>query len=377
MVSMEELLNLMVQRGGSDLHLSVGAPPKIRIDGKLLDTEHEPLAPEITKKLIYSVLAPDQVANLEKNFELDFSFGVANLGRFRTNAFLQRGTVAAVLRVIPFEVYDFDALGLPTEVCTQVANLQKGLVLCTGATGSGKSTTLASLVDYINENRQGHIVTVEDPIEFLHRNKSCLVNQREVKSDTHNYPAAMKSVLRQDPDVVLVGEMRDLETIEAALTLAETGHLTFATLHTSDTVQTISRIVDVFPAHQQQQIRTMLSFTLQAVFCQQLLPRVTGKGRVLAAEVMIVNPAIRALIRENKTHQIMSVIQTSMSAGMSTMNQGVFELYRQGAISYEDALHHTPDPDDFERLRQRSGTTSVGGRGGSSRGSKTGARSRR
>ena len=355
MVSMEELLNLMVQRGGSDLHLSVGAPPKIRIDGKLIDTEYEPLMPEATKKLVYSVLGADQVAKFEKALELDFSFGVANLGRFRTNAFIQRGTVAAVLRVIPFEVYDFQTIGLPVKVCEWICNLPRGLVLCTGSTGSGKSTTLASMVNYINETRQSHIVTIEDPIEFLHRNKSCLVNQREVGGDTLAFEKALKSVLRQDPDIVLVGEMRDLETIEAALTMAETGHLTFATLHTSDVQQTCNRIVDVFPAHQQQQIRTMLSFTLQAVVCQQLVPRIHGKGRALAAEIMIANPAIRALVRDNKAHQIMSIIQTGGAAGMRTMNQSLFELYRAGTISYEDALEHTGDEADFQRLMERTG----------------------
>ena len=355
MVSMEELLNLMVQRGGSDLHISVGSPPRIRIDGRLIDTDYEPLVPELAKKLIYSVLGPDQVAKFEKNLELDFSFGVANLGRFRTNAFLQRGTVAAVLRVIPFEVFDFQTVGLPVKVCEWICNLPRGLVLCTGSTGSGKSTTLAAMVNFINENRQNHIVTIEDPIEFLHRNKQCLVNQREVGGDTHGFDRALKSVLRQDPDVVLVGEMRDLETIEAALTLAETGHLTFATLHTSDVAQTVNRIVDVFPAHQQQQIRTMLSFTLQAVVCQQLVPRATGKGRALAAEIMICNPAIRALVRDNKAHQIMSIIQTGGAAGMRTMNQSLFELYRAGSINYEDAIDHCHDEADFARLMERSG----------------------
>lgn len=355
MVSMEELLNLMVQRGGSDLHLSVGSPPKIRIDGRLVDTEHEVMVPEMTKKLVYSVLSPDQVAKLEKNLELDFSFGVANLGRFRTNAYLQRSTVAAVLRVIPYEVYDFETIGLPAKVCEWICTLHKGLVLCTGATGSGKSTTLAAMVNYINERRQEHIVTIEDPIEFLHRNKNCLINQREVGGDTHGFAPALRSVLRQDPDVVLVGEMRDLETIEAALTLAETGHLTFATLHTSDVVQTVNRIVDVFPAHQQQQIRTMLSFTLQAVLSQNLIPRMQGKGRALAAEIMIVNPAIRALIRDNKSHQIQSIIQTGGSLGMKTMNQSLFELYRAGTISYEDAVENSHDKGDFQRLMERGG----------------------
>jgi twitching motility protein PilT len=356
MVSMEELLNLMVQRGGSDLHLSVGAPPKIRVDGRLVDSEYEVLQPEATKKLVYSVLSADQVAKFEKNLEIDFSFGVANLGRFRTNAFLQRGTVAAVLRVIPYEVFDFETIGLPVKVCEWICNLPRGLVLCTGSTGSGKSTTLASMVNYLNEKRQGHIVTIEDPIEFLHGNKGCLVNQREVGGDTHGFEKALRSVLRQDPDIVLVGEMRDLETIEAALTLAETGHLTFATLHTSDVTQTVNRIVDVFPAHQQQQIRTMLSFTLQAVVCQQLVPRMHGKGRVLAAEIMIVNPAIRALIRDNKAHQIMSIIQTSGALGMKTMNQSLFELYRSGTISHEDAIEHCADEADFQRLLERAGS---------------------
>ncbi|MEO0479249.1 MAG: type IV pilus twitching motility protein PilT [Planctomycetota bacterium] len=355
---MEELLNLMVQRGGSDLHLSVGAPPKIRVDGRLIDTEHDLLTPEVTKKLVYSVIGPDQVAKLEKEFEIDFSFGVADLGRFRTNAFVQRGTVAAVLRVIPYEVFDFEQLGLPPKVCQSIASLPKGLVLCTGATGSGKSTTLASMVDYINDNREGHIVTIEDPIEFLHRNKGCLVNQREIGGDTHGFEKAMRSVLRQDPDVVLVGEMRDLETIESALTLAETGHLTFGTLHTSDCVQTINRVVDVFPAHQQQQIRTMLSFTLQAVVCQQLLPRSSGKGRALAAEVMIVSPAVRALIRDNKSHQIHSLIQTGGQYGMRTMNQSIYELYRAGVVDYEDAAHASPDLGELERLMQKTSSTS-------------------
>ncbi|MGE3172816.1 MAG: type IV pilus twitching motility protein PilT [Planctomycetota bacterium] len=362
MVSMEELLTLMVQRGGSDLHLSVGSPPKIRIDGRLVDTEYEPLQPEVAKKLVYSVLGPDQVAKFEKNLEIDFSFGVANMGRFRTNAFLQRGTVAAVMRVIPFEVFDFQTIGLPAKVCEWVCNLPRGLVLCTGSTGSGKSTTLASMMNYINESRQNHIVTIEDPIEFLHRNKQCLVNQREVGGDTHGFEKALKSVLRQDPDIVLVGEMRDLETIEAALTLAETGHLTFATLHTSDVTQTVNRIVDVFPAHQQQQIRTMLSFTLQAVVCQQLVPRATGKGRALAAEIMICNPAIRALIRDNKAHQIMSIIQTGGSIGMKTMNQSLFELYRAGTIGYDEAIEHCHDEADFARLMERAGSASGGRR---------------
>ncbi|MFQ5506058.1 MAG: type IV pilus twitching motility protein PilT [Planctomycetota bacterium] len=353
MVSMEELLNLMVQRGGSDLHISVGSPPKIRVDGKLYDTEHEVLTPEVTQKLVYSVLTQAQTAKLEKNLELDFSFGAQGLGRFRTNAFMQRGTVASTLRIIPFEVYEFAQLGLPVSVCEYICSLHKGLVLVTGATGSGKSTTLASMVDYLNRSRQGHIVTVEDPIEFLHRNQSCLVNQREVGGDTHGFAQALRSVLRQDPDIVLIGEMRDLETIEAALTLAETGHLTFATLHTADCVQTVSRIIDVFPSHQQQQIRTLLSFSLQGVISQQLLPKSNGRGRALAAEVMIVNAAIRALIRDDKTHQVYSIIQTGGKLGMKTMNQSLYELYRSNTVSYEDVMAVCPDRAEFQRLIQK------------------------
>lgn len=357
MLSMEELLRLMLQRGASDLHISAGSTPRIRIDGKLRDTEHDVLSPEMAKKLVYSVLSPDQVARFEKDLELDFSFGISNQGRFRTNAFLQRGSVAAVLRVIPAKSFSFEQLGLPVGVCEWMCGLRSGLVLCTGSTGSGKSTTLASLVDYINQTRDGHIVTVEDPIEFLHENKRCLVNQREIGCDTIEFGSALRSVLRQDPDVVLVGEMRDLETIEAALKIAETGHLTFATLHTSDAPQTINRIIDVFPAHQQQQIRTMLSFTLSAVVCQTLVPRSHGKGRALAAEIMIANPAIRALIRDGKAHQITSVIQTSGRLGMQTMNQSVCDLYRAGHVTHEEALAHAPDRAEFERLTERSART--------------------
>lgn len=353
MISMEELLTLLIQRGGSDLHLSVGSPPRIRIDGRLVAMEFDTLTPEVAQKLIYSILTSDQIARFEKNFELDCSFGFAGHGRFRTNVFMQRGTIAAVLRVIPFEVFDFNQLGLPIKVCEELCNLPKGLVLVTGATGSGKSTSLAAMVNYINEQRAGHIVTIEDPIEFLHQNKRCLVNQREVGGDTRAFGNALRAVLRQDPDVVLVGEMRDMETIEAALTLAETGHLTFATLHTSDAVQTINRIVDVFPAHQQQQIRTQLSFTLQGVFCQQLLPRATGRGRALAAEVMICNPAIRSLVRENKAHQIYSIIQTGGRIGMKTMNQSLADLYKANIVSYDEALSVAPDPGEFQRLLKK------------------------
>jgi twitching motility protein PilT len=353
MVSIEELLTLMVQRGGSDLHITAGSPPKIRIDGKLVNTEHEMLTPEMTQKLVYSFLNSEQIAGFERNLETDLSFGIDGLGRFRTNVFMQRGAVGAVLRIIPYEIKSFTELGLPTGVCEFLCNLPKGLILVTGATGSGKSTTLASMINYINEHRSCHVVTIEDPIEFLHRNKGCLFNQREVGSDTHSFKNALRSALRQDPDVIMIGEMRDVETIETALLLAETGHLTFATLHTSDSIQTINRIVDVFPAFQQQQIRTQLSFVLQGIFAQQLLARSNGRGRVLAAEVLIVTAAVRALVRDDKAHQIYSLVQTGGKVGMRTMNQSLYELYRSSQITFDDALSRSTDPDDLKRLFQR------------------------
>ncbi len=353
MVSIEELLELLIRRDGSDLHISSGAAPMLRIDGKLVATEHDILRPEETKTIAYSVLNSDQIAKFEKNLELDTSFGIEGLGRFRTNVFMQRGSVACVMRVIPFEMKNFEELGLNRKVCEYLCNLPKGLILVTGATGSGKSTTLASMIDYINQTREAHVVTIEDPIEFIHRNKSCLFNQREIHSDTHGFKNALRSVLRQDPDIILVGEMRDAETIESALTLAETGHLTFATLHTSDAIQTINRIIDVFPAFQQQQIRTQLSFSLQAVFCQQLLPKSNNRGRVLAAEVLIANSAARSLIREDKVHQIYSVMQTGGKYGMNTMNQSLYDLYRDNQITYDDAISRSLDPEDLRRMFQR------------------------
>lgn len=354
MVSIEELLQILIQRNGSDLHISAGAPPKVRIDGKLISTEHDVLRPEDTKKIAYSVLNSDQIAKFEKTLELDCSFGIEGLGRFRTNVFQQRGSVACVMRLIPFEMNTFEELGLPRKVCEYLCNLPKGLVLVTGATGSGKSTTLASMIDFINTTRNAHVVTIEDPIEFIHRNKNCLFNQREVHSDTYSFGAALRSVLRQDPDIVLVGEMRDAETIESALTLAETGHLTFATLHTSDAIQTINRIIDVFPAHQQQQIRTQLSFTMEAVFCQQLVPKANNRGRSLSAEILIANAAVRALIRDDKIHQIYSIIQTGGKYGMRTMNQSLYELYKANMITYDDALARSLDPEDLRRIFQRA-----------------------
>jgi twitching motility protein PilT len=352
-VSLEELLQEMVQRGASDLHLAAASPPRLRVDGKLFSTDRDILNADDTRKLVYGILDEEQIARFEKNWELDLSFGIEGLGRFRTNVFLQRGAVGAALRIIPTKIRGFEELGLPRKVCEDLCAKPKGLVLVTGATGSGKSTTLAALIDYINQLDHGHIITVEDPIEFAHANKNCLVNQREVGSDTRGFKEALRSILRQDPDIVLIGEMRDMETIEAALTIAETGHLTFGTLHTSDCVQTMNRIVDVFPAHQQQQIRTQLSFTLEAVFCQQLLPRATGKGRILASEIMLANSAVRALIREDKAHQIYSVLQTSGKMGMKTMNQSLFELTKAGLVTFNQALEVSSDPDDLRRTCQK------------------------
>jgi twitching motility protein PilT len=352
MISIEDLLKYMVDHGGSDLHISANTRPKIRIDGRLNDSEFEPLDGEDCRKLIYSLLSTDQIARFEKNLELDLSFGVKGLGRFRTNVFHQRGTVAGAFRMIPYEVRGFQELGLPETVCKQMLNRHKGLILVTGATGSGKSTTLAAMVKYLNENLRGHIITVEDPIEFLHKNELSLFTQREVGTDTWGFSNALRSILRQDPDVVLIGEMRDVETIEAALTLSETGHLTLATLHTNDAIQTINRIIDVFPQFKQQQIRTQLSFTLLGVFCQQLLPRAHGSGRVLGSEVMIANSAIRSLIREGKIHQIASLVQTGRKFGMRTMNQSLIELYKEGAIDLDTALGHSQDPEDLRRNLQ-------------------------
>ena len=353
MITMEELVQQLVERGGSDLHISAGSPPLIRINGRLIKTEFDALEREATQRLVYSILDNEQILKFEKHRELDMAFGIAGLGRFRTNVFMQRGSVGAVLRVIPFDIKPMSGLGLPQEMCESLCNKPKGLILVTGATGSGKSTTLAAMIDYINRSANYHIVTIEDPIEFVHRNKASLVNQREVGEDTVSFGAALRTVLRQDPDVIMVGEMRDMETIEAALTIAETGHLTFATLHTSDVVQTINRVIDVFPSHQQQQVRTQLSFTLEAVFCQQLLPRADGRGRAMAAEIMICNQAVRALIREDKIHQVASIIQTGGRYGMRTMNQALFELYRSHHITYDEALSHSSDVEDMKRLFQR------------------------
>ena len=345
-----DLLELMVDRRASDLHISAGSTIQIRIDEKLVPIDDHILSQEESKALSYSILNESQIKKFEADLELDMAFGIKGLGRFRTNVFKQRGTTCSATRLIPYDIWSFEECGLPTDVVISLCKKPKGLVLVTGATGSGKSTSLASMVDWINKDRNCHIVTVEDPIEFIHSNKKAIVHQREVHSDTHSFGKALRHVLRQDPNVILIGELRDLETVESALIIAETGHLVFATLHTSDCAQTINRIIDVFPAHQQQQIRTQLSFVLLGVLSQQLIPRLGNTGRVLATEILLATPALRSLIREAKVHQVYSIMQTSQKEGMKTMNQALYELYQKKLITYEDAFARTTDPDDLARL---------------------------
>jgi twitching motility protein PilT len=347
--SIQQMLRAMVENGASDLHITTGSPPQIRVNGKMTPMKMSAMLPADTKHICYSILTEVQKRKFEEVNELDFSFGVKGLARFRGNIFMQRGALAGVFRLIPYKFMSFEELGLPP-VVRGITKKSNGLVLVTGPTGSGKSTTLATIIDFINSERQEHIVTIEDPIEYLHPHKKCLVNQREVGSDTHSFKNALKYILRQDPDVVLLGELRDLETIEAALTIAETGHLCFATLHTNGAVQTINRIVDVFPTHQQQQVRTQLSFVLEGVLSQTLLPRLDGRGRVLSLEVMIPNTAIRALIRDDKIHQLYSQMQMGQEKfGMQTMNQSLFSLYYNKKISLDDAMSRSPD---IEELRE-------------------------
>lgn len=361
-ISLRQLLQVMIQRGSSDLHITTGTPPQLRIDGSLVQLRTAPLGPVETKYLCYEVMTEEQKIKFEKHNELDFSFGVKGLSRFRANVFMQRGAVAGAFRAIPFKIRALDELGLPP-VVKDLCDLPRGLVLVTGPTGSGKSTTLAAMIDRINSERREHIMTVEDPIEYLHMNKLCVVNQREVGADTESFKGALKYVLRQDPDVVLVGEMRDLETIEAAMTISETGHLVFATLHTNSAVQSINRVIDVFPPHQQPQIRAQLSFVLQAVVTQMLLPRKDGPGRALSAEVMIPNYAIRNLIRENKIHQIYGLMQTGQgTTGMQTMNQSLYRLYRQGILDLEEALGRSPEPDELQQMIQNQSQQAGGQR---------------
>lgn len=349
MANLHELLKTLVEAGGSDLHITTNTQPQIRVDGKLQKLDIPPLNAVETKQLCYSVLTDTQKHKFEEENELDLSFGVKGLSRFRGNIFVQRGAVAGVFRVIPYKILSFEELGLPP-VVKELAEKPRGLILVTGPTGSGKSTTLASVIDFININRKEHIVTIEDPIEYLHPHKGCLVNQREVGADTKGFKNALKYVLRQDPDVVLVGELRDLETIEAALTLSETGHLCLATLHTNSCAQTINRIVDVFPPYQQTQIRAQLSFVLEGVMSQALIPKIGG-GRVMSLEIMVPNPAIRNLIREDKVHQIYSQMQVGQEKfGMQTMNQSLYSLFSRRLITLDDAMGRTSDPDELRQM---------------------------
>ena len=354
METLEDFLRYMVEKNATDLHITTGAPPKVRMSGDLVPVPGtQDLSPADTQRLCFSVMTDAQKQKFDEEHEVDFSFGIRGLARFRANVFRQRGAVAGAFRRIPYEVIPLEKLGLPPVVFTFVTK-SKGLILVTGPTGSGKSTTLAAFIDRINETYTKHIITVEDPIEYLHPHKKCLVNQREVHSDTESFKKALRYVLRQDPDVVLIGEMRDLESMAAALTIAETGHLTFATLHTNSAVETINRIVDSFPSHQQTQIRSQLSFVLEGIICQQLLPRADGRGLVLASEVLVMTPAVRNLIRENKLHQIYSVMQSGQSHhGMQTMNQSLASLYEKGLITYEQALFSSPRQEEIVSLLDR------------------------
>ena len=352
MIGLDELCRAMIENNASDLHLAAGVPPLLRIDGDLFPMELDALSPEQTKELAFQILTEEQIKEFEKTHELDMSFGIRGLSRFRVNVYLDRGSVAAALRTIPYEIFTFEELALPACIA-ELAEKPYGLVLVCGPTGSGKSTTLATCLDRVNRTRRCHIITIEDPIEYLHSHQVSLVNQREVFSDTHSFAAALKRVLRQDPDVILIGEMRDLETIEAAISVAETGHLVFATLHANDATQAINRIIDVFPSHQQPQVRTQLSFVLEGVIIQRLLPRSSGKGRALAMEIMLPDTAIRSLIREGKLQQIYSAITTGGGRGMQTMNQSLAHLYRNGMITYDIAVSASQDPEDLQRIIEK------------------------
>ncbi|HJQ54534.1 MAG TPA: type IV pilus twitching motility protein PilT [Gemmatimonadaceae bacterium] len=348
--NLRALLEEMVSRNASDLHIVAGERPKLRVDGDITNSSSDfELTPKDTLQLAYSVLTEQQKKRFELEDELDFSFGIQNLARFRGNVFKQRGCVSMVVRQIPFAIKTFDQLGLPGSIA-KMAEKPRGLVLVTGPTGSGKSTTLAAMIDKINRERKGHIITVEDPIEFIHKHQSCIINQREVGSDTKSFANALKYALREDPDTILIGEMRDLETIQAALTIAETGHLAFATLHTNSAAEAINRIIDVFPSHQQSQVRAQLAFVLEGIVTQTLLPKAQGRGRVMAAEILVVTPAIRALIRDDKVHQIYSSMQAGKKFGMQTLNDALYQLYMAREVSVDECLRVSGDPTEFQRM---------------------------
>jgi len=358
--SLSDLLKRMVDSGGSDLHITTNSPPRVRVHGELKPCDDlPPLGPAETKQLAYSILTDAQKHRFEETLELDFSFGIKDIARFRGNLFNQRGAVACVFRVIPFEIKTFEQLGLP-HILRKLCEKPRGLILVTGPTGSGKSTTLATMLNAINETRFEHMITIEDPIEFIHPHKRCLVNQREVHSDTHSFANALRAALREDPDVVLIGEMRDLETIESALRIAETGHLTFGTLHTNSASSTINRIIDVFPAHQQSQVRAQLSLVLEGILCQSLLPKFDGRGRAMAMEILIPNAAIRNLVREDKIHQIYSAMQSGQEKfGMQTFNQALHALYQQKSITLETALARSSNPEELQDMITRGAPTAA------------------
>jgi len=352
-VNLRSLLEEVIEREASDLHITAGERAKIRVDGEIVNSNIDyVLTPKDTLQLAYSVLTENQKKRFELEDELDFSFGIQNLARFRGNVFKQRGCVSMVIRQIPFSIRTFQDLGLPG-VIARMAEKPRGLVLVTGPTGSGKSTTLAAMVDKINRERAGHIITVEDPIEFIHRHQQCIVNQREIGTDTKSFANALKYALREDPDVILVGEMRDLETIQAALTIAETGHLVFATLHTNSAAEAINRIIDVFPSHQQSQVRAQLAFVLEGIVTQTLLPKARGRGRALACEILVITPAIRALIRDDKVHQIYSLMQSGKKFGMQTLNDALYQLYVSREVTEDEVLRVSSDPNELMRMLGR------------------------
>lgn len=348
-VSIAAMLRYMFEKGASDLHITPNATPMYRIDGSVVPSEFEVLSEEACQSIIYSILTDEQKEKFERENELDLAFGLQDVGRVRMNVLRQRGTVAAALRAIPSRIPNFEELNLPA-VVSKIVQFPKGLVLVTGPTGSGKSTTLAAMIDWINTNHKGHIITIEDPVEFVHKDKQCVIHQREIGSDTKSFTEALRRVLRQDPDVILIGEMRDLETIKAALTIGETGHLVFGTLHTTDTVQTINRVIDVFPPHEQSQVRAQLSFVLQAVLSQQLIPKASGGGRVMGLEVMINTPGIRNLIRESKLEQVYTALQTGAELGMQPMNRSLYDHYMNQMITFQEAMLRSMDPKDLQRM---------------------------